>query len=77
MVGQLRELPSAPTADTVDGLLHLLALHEDRHVAISAYSKGMREKVLLAAALLHNPDLLCWTSPFPGSTLVRRCFCAA
>ena len=66
MVGQLRELPSAPTADTVDGLLHLLALHEDRHVAISAYSKGMRQKVLLAAALLHNPDFLLPDEPFSG-----------
>ena len=66
MVGQLRELPSAPTADTVDGLLHLLALHEDRHVAISAYSKGMRQKVLLAAALLHNPDFLLLDEPFSG-----------
>ena len=58
MVGQLRDLPARPTADRIDGLLRLLALHDDRHVAVSAYSKGMRQKVLLAAALLHNPDLL-------------------
>ena len=55
-----------PTADRIDGLLRLLALYDDRHVALSAYSKGMRQKVLLAAALLHNPDLLLLDEPFSG-----------
>ena len=76
MVGQLRDLPTRPTADRIDGLLRLLALHDDRHVAVSAYSKGMRQKVLLAAALLHNPDLLLLDEPFSGldvgSALVLR-----
>src|SRR4030081_3862759 len=47
MVGQLRGLPEKPTADRIDGLLRLFALHGDRHVPISSYSKGMRQKVLL------------------------------
>ena len=55
-----------PTADRIDGLLRLLALHDDRHVAVSAYSKGMRQKVLVAAALLHNPDVLLLDEPFSG-----------
>jgi ABC-2 type transport system ATP-binding protein len=66
MVGQLRNLPAKPTADRVDGLLRLFALHGDRHASISGYSKGMRQKVLLAAALLHNPDLLLLDEPFSG-----------
>ena len=66
MVGQLRNLPPAATADRIDGLLRLLSLHPDRHAAISAYSKGMRQKVLLSAALLHNPDLLLLDEPFSG-----------
>jgi ABC-2 type transport system ATP-binding protein len=66
MVGMLRNLPRKPTADRIDGLLRLFALHGDRHAPISAYSKGMRQKVLLAAALLHNPDLLLLDEPFSG-----------
>ena len=50
----------------IDGLLRLLSLHSDRHAAISSYSKGMRQKVLLSAALLHNPDLLLLDEPFSG-----------
>jgi ABC-2 type transport system ATP-binding protein len=76
MVGQLRDMPTRSTADKIDGLLRLLSLHDDRHVAVSAYSKGMRQKVLLAAALLHNPDLLLLDEPFSGldvgSALVLR-----
>jgi ABC-2 type transport system ATP-binding protein len=66
MVGQLRGLPAKPTAARIDQLLRLLQLHGDRHVPISSYSKGMRQKVLITAALLHNPELLLLDEPFSG-----------
>jgi ABC-2 type transport system ATP-binding protein len=66
MVGQLRDLPPKPAAERIDGLLRLFELHRDRHSPISAYSKGMRQKVLLSAALVHNPDLLLLDEPFSG-----------
>lgn len=76
MVAQLRTLPTKRTAERIDGLLRLLSLHSDRHAPISAYSKGMRQKVLLAGALLHDPDLLLLDEPFSGldvaSALVLR-----
>ncbi|MGA2146171.1 MAG: ABC transporter ATP-binding protein [Bryobacteraceae bacterium] len=76
MVGQLRGLPAAQLAEKVDGFLHLLSLHGDRHVPLSSYSKGMRQKILLAAALLHNPELMLLDEPFSGldvnSALVLR-----
>jgi ABC-2 type transport system ATP-binding protein len=66
MVAQLRDLPMRPALDRIDGLLRLLGLYDDRHAAVSAYSKGMRQKVLVAAALIHNPDVLLLDEPFSG-----------
>ena len=67
MVGQLRGLDGREaTANSIEGMLRLLSLHGDRHTPLSSYSKGMRQKVLLSAALLHNPDLLLLDEPFSG-----------
>lgn len=66
MVGELRGLEEKRTAEKIDGLLRLLSLYEDRHASISGYSKGMRQKVLLAAALVHDPELVLLDEPFSG-----------
>ncbi|MGA7155629.1 MAG: ABC transporter ATP-binding protein [Acidobacteriaceae bacterium] len=76
MVAQLRNLPVKLAAERIDGLLRLLSLHDDRYAAIAGYSKGMRQKVLLAAALMHNPSLVLLDEPFSGldvsSALILR-----
>src|SRR5215813_2122141 len=66
MVGQLRGLPAKSTEEKIIGMLRLLGLYGDRHVPISSYSKGMRQKVLLTGALLHNPELILLDEPFSG-----------
>ncbi len=66
MVGQLRGIDENSLAEKVDGFLRLFSLDQDRFVAISSYSKGMRQKVLLAAALMHNPDIVLLDEPFSG-----------
>lgn len=76
MVAQLRDLPERKSSERIDGLLHFLFLFDDRHASISGYSKGMRQKVLITAALLHNPALILLDEPFSGldvaSALVLR-----
>jgi ABC-2 type transport system ATP-binding protein len=66
MVRQLRDLPPGKSGEKIDALLEAFGLHSDRHVPISSYSKGMRQKVLLAAALLHDPDFVMLDEPFSG-----------
>lgn len=66
LVGRLRGLPRHILNTKIDEFLQLFSLWEDRHCLVSAYSKGMRQKILLSAALLHNPDLLILDEPLSG-----------
>ena len=50
----------------MDELLRLFSLWEDRFINLSSYSKGMRQKILLSAALMHNPEILILDEPFSG-----------
>ena len=76
MVAQLRNMDCKSTSERIHGLLRLFGLHSDRDVSISSYSKGMRQKILLSAALMHNPDLILLDEPFSGldvgSSLILR-----
>ena len=66
LTGRLRGIPRAILESKIDEFLRLFSLWEDRHCPVSAYSKGMRQKILLSAALLHNPDLLILDEPLSG-----------
>lgn len=66
LAGRLRGLPRRVLESRIDELLRLVGLWEDRHSALASYSKGMRQKVLLLAALLHDPELLVLDEPFSG-----------
>jgi ABC-2 type transport system ATP-binding protein len=76
MVAQLHGIPRLKARERIDSLLQAFSLSEDREALISSYSKGMRQKVLVAAALLHNPALIILDEPFSGldigSALILR-----
>jgi len=58
LAGGLRALPADRVNQRANQLLELLYLEEARWVPIANYSKGMKQRVLIAAALLHDPDVL-------------------
>ena len=66
LVGRLRGLDPGRVVAKAQELLRLFDLHDARYATMSAYSKGMRQRVLLAAALLHDPDYLILDEPFSG-----------
>ena len=66
LLGRLRELPTAAMEKKMNALLELFGMADAAEQSISAYSKGMRQKVLIIAALLHDPDLLIFDEPDSG-----------
>jgi ABC-type multidrug transport system ATPase subunit len=52
--------------EKIDRFLELLGIHDDRYQTLSSYSKGMRQKILIAAAVLHNPRIVILDEPFSG-----------
>ena len=76
LVGRLRDLPSDVLDRKIDTLLDLFGLRTAADQTIASYSKGMRQKVLIIAALLHDPDVLIFDEPDSGldvtTTLVLR-----
>ena len=76
LVGGLRDLSDRDVERRTDQYLELFGLSSDRYTPLASYSKGMRQKVLIAAALLHDPEVVILDEPCSGldlgSTLILR-----
>jgi len=73
LAGRLRGIGRKPLEARIEEFLRIFSLWEDRDTPLSSYSKGMRQKILLSAALLHNPEVLILDEPLSGldvSTMV-------
>jgi ABC-2 type transport system ATP-binding protein len=76
LVATLRSLDRRRFRQRASAMLEGLTLYHARNGLISSYSKGMRQRIVLIAALMHDPELLVLDEPFSGldvaSALVLR-----
>jgi ABC-2 type transport system ATP-binding protein len=66
LCGRLRGIDAAVLERKIDAFLRILGLDTDRHATLASFSKGMRQKVLLSAALIHNPRVVILDEPVSG-----------
>jgi ABC-2 type transport system ATP-binding protein len=66
LMGRLRELPERVVNAKATELLNLFSLYLHRHAPLASYSKGMKQRVLISAALLHDPEILIFDEPLSG-----------
>jgi ABC-2 type transport system ATP-binding protein len=66
LVGRLHSIPRRTLEQKIDAFVDLFSLADARYELLLNYSKGMRQKILLSAALLHNPEVLILDEPFSG-----------
>jgi ABC-2 type transport system ATP-binding protein len=76
LVGQLRGVAPRVLRRKIDAFMQIFGLEDDRYSQMSAYSKGMRQKILISAALLHDPEIIVLDEPNSGldvtSSLILR-----
>ena len=65
-VGRMYSLDREVARERTRELLALFELDNERRTMIGDYSKGMRKRVAMAAALIHRPELFLLDEPFEG-----------
>ena len=66
LIGRLRGMKGGTIRRRTEETLEIFSMTPHRHSTIGTYSKGMRQRILLIAALMHNPELIVFDEPLSG-----------
>lgn len=65
-VGRIRMMEPGLIAEKAGKLMEIFEMKANLNQRIATFSKGMRQKVMICSALLHNPDLIFMDEPLSG-----------
>lgn len=71
-LARLTELSHAEANARTEEVLNLVGMSERAHRKIAGYSKGMRQRIKLAQAMLHDPQVILLDEPLNGLDPVGR-----
>jgi ABC-2 type transport system ATP-binding protein len=66
LIADLHHLDRQIAGKRIEEFLHLFGLWDDCHARLQQYSKGMKQKILISAALISNPPVLFLDEPLNG-----------
>ena len=65
-LGRLRGMPAADLAERIGKVLEMVKLQEWKDVKVGKFSRGMKQRLAVAQALLHDPPVLVLDEPMLG-----------
>lgn len=65
-IGELYKMPLAIIEDRVLGIMKIFGMEGNLHQRMDSFSKGMKQKVLIASGIMHNPEIIILDEPLSG-----------
>ena len=70
--GQMYGMPRALREEKIDEILSMMGLSEKRRLPVRTFSKGMKQRVSIACAIIHRPKVLLLDEPTSGLDVQSR-----
>ena len=65
-IGQLYDMPEALIQERIYGIMNAFGMEGNIHQRMDSFSKGMKQKVLIASGIMHDPEIIILDEPLIG-----------